>query len=143
MEDDLNKGQILPPIAFPDIPTPDEHAREVRRIFTVCGSVAAAIVLSALATITVCLLRGVPPSAVAVFTMLTMNVAVITFGVGYGIPVGLVSLRRLEIAYRMGYFGLNMNRDAAGAMKKIAERVARETAPLPVKKRPVVESAPG
>lgn len=140
MKDPINEAQKIQPIAFPDIPTPEEHAREARRIFTIFGSVAGAIVTSAIVTIAICLSRGVAPSVVAVFTMLTMNICVIAFGFGYGIPVGLVSLRRLEIAYRMGYFGLSMNREAAGSMKKIAERVSRETAPLPANKRPVVES---
>lgn len=144
MNDPLDKAQVLNPVpSFPDIPSPEEHAIEARRIFTIFGSVAATIVLTAIVTITICLARGVAPASVAVFTMLTMNICVIAFGFGYGVPVGLVSLRRLEIAYRMGYFGLNMNRDAAGAMKKIAERVARETAPIPVNKRPVVESTSG
>jgi hypothetical protein len=140
VQDELNRGQVILPIAFPDIPTPEEHADEVRRIFKTFGTIAASFVILAVSAIAIAFLRGVPPSTIAVFAMLTMNVCVITFGVGYACPVGLVSLRRLEIAYRMGYFGLGMNRDAANTMKSIADRVVRETAPLPVKKRPVVES---
>jgi membrane glycosyltransferase len=139
MEDELNKPQELQPIAFEDIPTPEEHKRETRRIFTIFGSIAATIVLTSVVTITVLLVRGVPPSAVAVFTMLTMNICVIAFGFGYGMPVGLVSLRRLEIAYRMGYFGIGQSRKATAAMETIATRVKRETAPLPRGQRPSVE----
>ncbi len=137
--DELDKAQELQPIAFEDIPTPEEHRRETRRIFTIFGSVAATIVLSAVVTITVLLLRGVSPSAVAVFTMLTMNICVIAFGFGYGMPVGLVSLRRLEIAYRMGYFGIGQSRKATAAMETIATRVKRETEPLKTVHRPSVE----
>ena len=127
------------PTAFEDIPTPEEHAKEVRKIFAICGFSSATIVFVALVTITICLLRGVAPAAVAVFTMLTMNVAVIAFGVGYGIPVGLVSLKRLEIAYKMGYFGLNQSREVASSMKSIASRIQRETDPIPVRQRPTTE----
>lgn len=140
MEDKLDELQALRPIAFEDIPTPEEHAREVRKIFKICVSAAVAIVLTALVTISTCLLRGVAPSAVAVFTMLTMNIAVITFGVGYGIPVGLVSLKRLEIAYKMGYFGLGQSREVAASMKTIAERIKKETTPIPRGRRPTVEA---
>jgi hypothetical protein len=138
--DELNKPQKMPPAAFPDIPTPEEHAVEVRRIFRIFGTFAASFVILAVAAISIAFLKGVAPSVVAVFAMLTMNICVITFGVGYACPVGLVSLRRLEIAYRMGYFGLGMNRDTASTMKKIADRVDRDTAPLPATRRPVVES---
>ncbi len=138
--DELNKPHELAPVAFDDIPTPTEHAAEVRKIFTVCGSAAAAVVLVAAVTIAVCLLRGVPPASVAVFTMLTMNISVIAFGAGYAMPVGLVSLKRLEIAYKMGYFGLNQSREVATSMKAIAERVKKETTPLPRGRRPEVEA---
>ena len=137
--DELNKAKDIQPIAFEDIPTPEEHKRETRRIFTIFGSIAATIVLSSVVTITVLLLRGVSPSAVAVFTMLTMNICVIAFGFGYGMPVGLVSLRRLEIAYRMGYFGIGQSRKATTAMETIADRIQRETKPLPTARRPSVE----
>jgi hypothetical protein len=135
----LNKSQEIQPIAFEDIPTPDEHAFEVRRIFRTFVTIAAVFIISAVTIISVALARGVPPSVVAVFAMMTMNVCVIAFGVGYGVPVGLVSLRRLEIAYRMGYFGLGQTREATNSMKTIAERVRRETTPLPAGRRPVRE----
>ncbi len=136
MQDELNEPQQLQAIAFEDIPTPEEHRRETRRIFTIFGSVAGTIVLSAIVTITILLLKGVQPSAVAVFTMLTMNICVIAFGFGYGMPVGLVSLRRLEIAYRMGYFGIGQSRKATTAMETIATRIKRETDPIPSSPRP-------
>lgn len=140
MEDELNDSQEFRPIAFEDIPTPEEHAEEVRRIFTIFGRIAAAFVLAAISAISIALMRGVPPSVVAVFAMMTMNVCVIAFGVGYGIPVGLVSLRRLEIAYRMGYFGIGQSRKATAAMEGIAKSIERETKPLPSSRRPSVEA---
>ncbi len=138
--DQNNKSQELVPVSFEDIPNPDEHAREVKKIFRVFGAFAGSFVTVAIVAITIALLRGVPPSTVAVFAMLTMNVCVITFGVGYACPVGLVSLRRLEIAYRMGYVGLGMNRKAAGAMETIARKIERETAPVIMKQRQTTEA---
>jgi hypothetical protein len=140
MEDELNKPQQLRPIAFEDIPTPEEHVREVLRIFRIFGAIAAAFFVVAVTVISVALAKGVPPSVVAVFAMMTMNVCVIVFGVGYGIPVGLVSLRRLEIAYRMGYYGLGQNRGVVDSMKTIAERIKKETTSLPSGRRPSVEA---
>lgn len=138
--DPLNKSQDLRPIAFEDIPTPEEHAREVRKIFTVCGAIAATIVLVALVLIGAALGRGVPLQTIAFVVPITMAVAIAAFAIGYGIPVGLVSLRRLEIAYRMGYFGLNQNRSVVASMQAIADRVKKETAPLPSGRRPSVEA---
>lgn len=140
MEDELNKPQQIQPIAFEDIPTPEEHTREVLRIFRIFGAIAAAFFVVAVTVISVALAKGVPPSVVAVFAMMTMNVCVIVFGVGYGIPVGLVSLRRLEIAYRMGYYGLGQNRGVVDSMKTIAERIKKETTSLPSGRRPSVEA---
>lgn len=141
--DPINEPQKFHPIAFEDIPTPEEHAREVRRTFRLFGTIAAVFVVVALTVITTALAKGVPPSVVAVFAMMTMNVCVICFGVGYGIPVGLVSLRRLEIAYRMGYFGIGQSREATGAMKSIAADIRRETKPIPSGRRPSVEVTNG
>lgn len=140
MNDELNKSQDIHPIAFVDIPTPEEHRLEVRRIFVVCGSFAAGFLAIAAAAIALAIRAAVPLPVIAAASVMGSFLCLVTFGVSYAIPVGLVSLRRLEIAYRMGYFGLSMNREAAGSMKKIAERVSRETAPLPANKRPVVES---
>jgi hypothetical protein len=141
--DKLNESQKVPPIqtiAFEDIPTPEEHAREVFKIFRTFVTIAAIFVVLAVNAIAIALVKGVPPSVVAVFAMMTMNVCVIAFGVGYGIPVGLVSLRRLEIAYRMGYFGIGQSREATASMKQIAERIKKEATPLPSGRRPSVEA---
>ena len=135
--DKLEKPHELPTMAFEDIPTPEEHAREVRKIFLTCGISAATIVLGSALAIGLSLWNGVPLQKLALIVPIVMAVAIVTFGVGYGIPVGLVSLRRLEIAYRMGYFGVNQSKDATKAMKEIADRVRRDTAPIPASRRPV------
>jgi hypothetical protein len=137
--DELNKSGDLRPIAFEDIPTPEEHAREVRRIFLTCGAVAGGLLIVALLAIGAALGRGVQLQTLAFVVPIVMGLGIATFAIAYAIPVGLVSLKRLEIAYRMGYFGLGQNREAVGAMKAIADRVKRETAPLPSGRRPSVE----
>lgn len=138
--EELNKAHEIRPIAFEDIPTPEEHARDVQWIFTVCGSIAFAVVALSAGGIALALRSGVTLQTIALCVPIVMGVAIATFAIGYGIPVGLVSLKRLEIAYRMGYFGLGQNRDAVSAMKAIAERVKRETTPIPSGRRPSVEA---
>jgi hypothetical protein len=140
MEDELNKPQELRAIAFEDIPTPEEHRREVRKIFTVCGSFGAVFLIAAVIGITIAVRSGVPLPVIAAVAVMSSFICIVTFGVSYACPVGLVSLRRLEIAYRMGYFGLGQHRDVAASMKQIAERVKRETTPLPSARRPSVEA---
>lgn len=133
--DPLNKPHELPAFAFEDIPTPDEHRAEVRKIFMTCGSVASIVVIGSLLAVGAALGRGVPLQTVALVVPIVMAIAIVTFGIGYGIPVGLVSLKRLEIAYKMGYYGLRESQGTAKAMKQIADRIAKETAPLPVTRR--------
>lgn len=136
--DELNKPHELPPIAFEDIPTPEEHARDVRRIFIISGSVASGLLLLALAAVGAALGRGVPLQTLAFVVPIVMGLGIATFAIAYAIPVGLVSLKRLEIAYKMGYFGLGQNREAVSAMKAIADRIKKETAPIPRGSRPTV-----
>lgn len=153
-----------------DLPTLDEHAREARRIFTTCIASGAIVVVTALTAIVGALILGVAPQTVAVFAMLTMNVCVVAFGLSYGIPVGLISLRRLELTIRMSRIGLDRSCETAdaitglvrkvdpivqvldrqtqdgylekieGHLKTIADRVRRDTAPLSVVKRQTTEA---
>jgi hypothetical protein len=143
--DKLEKPHEIPVMAFEDIPTPEEHAREVRKIFTVCITTAISVVILSVLSIVASLARGVPLQTLALVVPIVMAIAIVTFGIGYGIPVGLVSLKRLEIAYKMGYFGLNQSRDVAGSMKTIADKITKEMKPLPTGRRPSVEvgSGPG
>lgn len=138
--DKLEKPHELPVMAFEDITTPEEHAREVRTIFITCGAVASTIVIGSLLAIGIALGRGVPLQKLALIVPIVMGIAIVTFGIGYGIPVGLVSLKRLEIAYRMGYFGLKQSKDVAKSMKEIADRVRRDTASVPTNRRPMTEA---
>lgn len=141
--DELNKPQQIQPIhtiAFEDIPTPEEHSRDVRRIFTVCGSFAVGLLLVAIAVVLFALRRGVPLQTIAFIVPIVMGIGITTFFIAYAMPVGLVSLKRLEIAYKMGYFGLGQNRQAVSAMQAIADRVKKETNPLPRGTRPTVEA---
>ncbi len=137
--DKLTKPHELAPVAFDDIPTPDQHAREVRQIFTVCGIFAASALVLAVLGVWIALVRGVPLQTVAFVVPIVMGAGIATFAIGYAMPVGLVSLKRLEMAYRMGYFGLTQNRKAVSAMETIAERIKKETQPLPKGQRPSVE----
>ena len=137
--DKLEKPHEIPAMAFEDIPTPEEHAKEVRKIFTVCITTAISVVILAVLSIVISLARGVPLQTLALVVPIVMAIAIVTFGIGYGIPVGLVSLKRLEIAYRMGYFGLGQSRDVAASMKAIADRIQKDTKPLPTGRRPSVE----
>lgn len=141
-EDELNKPQQLPSVqsvAFEDIPTPEEHAREVRKIFKVCGTIAAVFVAIAAVAITIAVRSSVPPPVIAAGAVVCSFVCIVTFGIGYACPVGLVSLKRLEIAYRLGYFGASQSRDVAASMRTIASRIQKETTPLPSGRRPSVE----
>lgn len=131
--DPINKPQEI--FVPPDIPTPEEHSQEVRKIFTICISTAVMIVLLSVSGVFAALSLGVKLQTLAFVVPIVMGIGISAFAIGYGIPVGLISLRRLEIAYRMGYFGLKMNRDVTSSMKSIADRVSRETDPVPVKKR--------
>lgn len=137
--DQLDKSQQLEPVAFEDITTPQEHAAEVRRIFTVCGGFAGAMLLVALLVVGAAIARGVPLQTIAFVVPIVMGVGIATFAVAYAIPVGLVSLKRLEIAYKMGYFGLRQSRDATTAIKEVAEQIRKDKKPLPVGRRTVVE----
>jgi len=137
--EELNKAHELQPIAFEDIPTPEEHARDVRRIFVSCGAVASILAVLALLAVGAAISRGVQLQTLAFIVPIVMGVGIATFAIGYAIPVGLVSLKRLEIAFKMGYFGLSQNRDTVSSLKKIAERVDRELKPLPSSRRPGVE----
>jgi hypothetical protein len=137
--DKLEKPHEIPVMVFEDIPTPEEHAREVRKIFTVCITTAISVVILSVLSISISLARGVPLQTLALVVPIVMAIAIVTFGIGYGIPVGLVSLKRLEIAYRMGYFGLGQSRDVAASMKAIADRIQKDTKPLPTGRRPSVE----
>jgi hypothetical protein len=137
--EELNKAHELQPIAFEDIPTPEEHARDVRRIFVSCGAVASILAVLALLAVGAAIGRGVQLQTLAFIVPIVMGVGIATFAIGYAIPVGLVSLKRLEIAFKMGYYGLSQNRDTVSSLKKIAERVDRELKPLPSSRRPGVE----
>src|SRR4029077_3756267 len=137
--DVLNKPQEIQPIAFEDIPTPQEHARDVRRIFRTFAIFAVGFLIVVLTGIIVAIQQSVPLPVIAAVSVMGSFICLVTFGISYAIPVGLVSLRRLEIAYRMGYFGMGQNRKAVGAMETIADRMKRETTPLPAGRRPVRE----
>lgn len=141
MEDELDKLQQLPaqPISFEDIPTPEEHAREVRGIFITCVGIAVSLLLFAIGAVGFALGHGVPLQTLAFIVPIVMGVAIATFAIAYAIPVGLVSLKRLEIAYKMGYYGLSQNREVVASMKTIADRIQKETKPLPMGRRPSVE----
>lgn len=140
MEDELNKPQSFQPIAFEDIPTPEEHSRSVRKIFWVCGSAAAAFILLAALAITVAVRSGLPAPVIAAGAVVGSFVCLVTFGIGYACPVGLISLKRLEIAYRLGYFGANQSREVASSMRTIADKIKKETTPLTTGRRPSVEA---
>ena len=141
-DDEINKPQQFPAvqtIAFEDIPTPEEHAREVRKIFRVCGTIAAVFITIAVVAITIAVRSAIPPPVIAAGAVVCSFVCIVTFGIGYACPVGLVSLKRLEIAYRLGYFGASQSRDAASSMRTIADRIRKETTPLPSGRRPGVD----
>jgi hypothetical protein len=138
--DPLDKSQKIQPIAFEDIPTPEEHAKDVRRIFWTFGCFAASMFVLAVLIVGVALWRGVPLQTIAFVVPIVMGAGIVVFAIGYAMPVGLVSLKRLEIAYRMGYFSVGQNVKAVAAMETIATRVRRETDPLPTRRRPVEES---
>lgn len=137
----LDKSQQFPVSSFEDIPSPEEHAVEVRKIFRVFGTVAALMLLVALLVVGCALWRGVPLQTIAFVVPIVMGAGIAVFAIGYAMPVGLVSLKRLEIAYRMGYFSVGQNQKAVAAMETIATRVRRETDPIPTRRRPVEDSA--
>ena len=137
--DPLNKSQKMQPVAFEDITSPDEHAREVRKIFVTCGIFASSLLVLALLGVGAALGRGVPLQTIAFVVPIVMGVGLATFAIAYAIPVGLVSLKRLEIAYKMGYFGLNQSREATAAIKKVADKISKDSEPLPVGTRRVTE----
>jgi hypothetical protein len=139
MEDPIDKSQKIAPVAFEDITTPEEHAVEVRRIFTTCGLFAGSILLVALVVVWIALARGTPLQTIAFIVPIVMGVGIATFAIAYAIPVGLVSLKRLEMAYRMGYFGLRQSGEATTAIKEVADQIRRDKKPLPVGRRPVTE----
>ena len=138
--DPLDKSQKTDPVAFDDIPTPEEHAAEVRKIFATCGAVAGGLLLVALLVVGISIARGVPLQTIAFVVPIVMGVGIATFAIAYAIPVGLVSLKRLEIAYKMGYFGLKQSREATTAIKEVADQIRRDKKPLPTGRRPVVEA---
>lgn len=138
--DQLNRPHELRPIAFEDIPAPEEHARDVRRTFTVCGVFAAALFLVALAVVAVALWKGVPLQTIAFVVPIVMGIGIATFFIAYAMPVGLVSLKRLEIAYKMGYFGLDLNRNTASSIRDVADQLRTQVPkPLVAARRPVRE----
>jgi hypothetical protein len=138
--DPLNRPQEIKAIGFEDIPSPEEHAREVRRIFTVCGAVAGVLFILALLAIGAAIGRGVQLQTLAFVVPIVMGIGIATFAIGYAIPVGLVSLKRLEAAFKMGYYGLGQSQKTVDSMKAIADRIAKETAPLKPVQRVTTES---
>lgn len=153
MEDLAKSRSDIRPIAFPDIPTPDEHALEVRKIFVACGAFSAILFAVAVAVVLTAIHYGVPLQTIALIVPIVMGIGIVTFFVAYAMPVGLVSLKRLELTLRMGYKGLQMNYEATTAVKNmakkieptvkkieenldsIASKIRRDTAPLPVRTR--------
>ena len=138
--DSLDKSQQIRISSFEDIPTPEEHAVEVRKIFRTFGLFAATMLVVAVTIVGVALWRGVPLQTIAFVVPIVMGAGIAVFAIGYAMPVGLISLKRLEIAYRMGYFSVGQNQKAVAAMEAIATRVRRETDPIPSARRPVKES---
>ena len=152
--DDLAKSKSdIRSIAFPDIPTPDEHSREARKIFVACGAFAAILFALAVAVVLLSLHYGVPLQTIAFVVPIVMGIGIATFFVAYAMPIGLVSLKRLELTLRMGYKGLLMNQEVTSSIKgmvkkveptvkkiednleSIASKIRRDTTPLPIRER--------
>ncbi len=152
--EDLSKSKSdIRPIAFSDIPTPDEHALEVRKIFVACGIFSGVLLVLAVTIVMIALHYGVPLQTIAFIVPIVMGIGITTFFVAYAMPVGLVSLKRLELTLRMGYKGLTMNQEVTSSVKTmvkeskptlkkiednlelIAGKIRRDTAPLPIKQR--------
>jgi apolipoprotein N-acyltransferase len=131
MKEDLSKSRTdLRPVEV--LPSIDEHEDKVRRIFKTCISVAAGVFVVAVGSIWIALRNGVPLSVLASVVPIVMAILIGVFAIGYAIPVGLVSLLRLGFTIKMGHESLRMTRT-------IADRVRRDTAPLPVNHRATTE----
>jgi hypothetical protein len=168
--DELNKPQKVRPIVFPDILSPEELDREIRRVWKIC--IAASVSVPLLACVVVALLFfGVTDlKTVGLIAYPITAIVLMTFGLAFVIPATLTSIRRVSATVRMAYTGLQTNQQTTesikafleearpivdvmknqiqdgflekieGHLKTIAERVKRDTTPLPTGRRPSIEA---
>lgn len=168
--DELNKSQKLQPIVFPDILSPEQLDREIRHVWKICIIASVSVPLAACAVGVLLALGITDLKTVGLVAYPVTAIVLMTFGLAFVIPATLTSIRRVSATVRMAYTGLQTNQQTTESIKAfleearpivevmknqvedgflekieghlhvIADRVKKDTTPLPVGRRPVVEA---
>lgn len=156
-------------ITFENIVPPEELDRELRRFWKSCVLASLAVPILAVVVIALLFFGVTSLSTVGQIAYPVTAVVLMTFGLAFVIPATITSIRRVSATVRMAYTGLQTNQyttDAIkdflkearpivevmknqvqdgflekieGHLKTIADRVKRDTTPLPTGRREVVE----
>lgn len=167
--DELNRPQKIDPISFPDILSPEQLDREIRRVWKICILASAFVPFMACVVVGLLLLGVTDLKTVGLIAYPITALVLMTFGLAFVIPATLTSIRRVSATVRMAYTGLQTNQKTTDAikaffdearpvvetiknqtqdgflekieshLKTIADRVKRDTTPLPTASRPVIE----
>jgi hypothetical protein len=167
--DDLNRPQKLPPVVFPEILSPEELDLEIRRVWKICIFASTLVPLLACVVAGLLVLGVTDLKTVGLVAYPITAIVLMTFGLAFVIPATLTSIRRVSATVRMAYTGLCTNQQTTdsikafleearpiveviknqtqdgflekieGHLKTIADRVKKDTNPLPTGRRPVVE----
>lgn len=167
--DELDKSQKIPAITFENIVPPEELDREIRRVWKVCILMSTTVPLLAGAVGAALFLGYTKLSTIGMVAPAVMAIVLMTFGLAFIVPATITSIRRVSMTVRMAYTGLKTNQYTTdsikdflkearpivevmknqvedgflekieGHLKTIADRVKRDTAPLPTGRRQSVE----
>ena len=169
MIDELDKSQKTEPVTFAGILPPEELDREIGRFWRNCILLSLLVPLLAAVVVALLLFGVTSISTVGQIAYPVTAVVLMTFGLAFVIPATITSIRRVSMTVRMAYTGLKTNQyttDAIkdflkearpivetmknqvqdgflekieGHLKTIADRVKRDTEPLPTGRRQATE----
>lgn len=167
--DELDKSQKIAPITFEGILTPEELDREIRRIWKICILTSLLVPALAGIVVALLLLGVTELKTIGLIAYPVTGLVLMTFGLAFVIPATITSIRRVSATVRMAYTGLRTNQYTTdsikaflqearpivevmknqvedgflekieGHLKTIADRVKRDTEPLPTGRRQSVD----
>jgi hypothetical protein len=170
--DELDKSQKMQPVptfVFPNVLSPDQLDREIRKVWKICIVASFSVPILAF-VVSVLLFLGITDlKTVGLIAYPITAIVLMTFGLAFVIPATLTSIRRVSATVRMAYTGLQTNQQTTesikaflqearpivevlknqvqdgflekieGHLKVIADRVKKDTTPLPTGRRPSIE----
>lgn len=123
MKDHNDGVQEVEAQAFGDIPTFEEHNREIRRLWAACIAVASFLFIGLAGGLIFLFARQTQLAIIVLLSTLAFQVVGISYGVGFLVPAAMTSIRRLSLSLQMGYQGLRMTRTMTGEMKDLIGEV--------------------